>query len=423
MNLSLFIALRLGSKVTKDNKGSSRKSPSKLSNRIAIISVAVSIAIIIISLGVLGGFKREINRNLSGFSGEITLSAPGVEVTNSHFYINGDLSYISKIDSLDYVKSVNPVSYRTALLKTNDEIQGVLFKGVDSLYNLSFFKENLISGELPKYGNSYSNDILISNRLSSLLGYKVGDKVTSYFIDDDIKVRVFNVKGIYDAQLEELDKVLLIADIKHINRLNGWRDGKISAFEVDLEEGYNNLSALNIIDKQISTIMIDNSKDSDESVTLTTLRDNYYILYDWLTLLDINVLVILILMVAVAGVNMVSGILIILFENSAKIGLLKSLGMSSIDVSKVFLVKGGIIIGKGMLVGNVLAVLFCFVQDKFKLISLDPTNYFVSYVPIDISLLTLLLLNVISFVVIMVILIIPCNFISNVNPAKTLTIS
>lgn len=418
MNLNLFIALRLG------NKGSqSEKSPSNLSNKIAVISVAVSIAIIIISISVLGGFKDEINKNLSGFSGEITLSAPGVEVTNSQFYINGDLSYLSKIDSLEGVESINAVSYRTALLKTNSEIQGVLFKGVDSLYNLSFFKDRLISGEIPTYGAAYSNDILISKRLASLLGYSVGDRVTSYFIDDDIKARSFNIKGIYDAQLEELDKVLIITDIKHVSRLNGWKSGEVSAFEINSSSNVKSQRDLNKLEEQISNIMYDYTEDSDESVTISTLRESYYILYDWLTLLDINVVIILLLMIAVAGVNMVSGILIILFENIAKIGLLKSLGMKSLDISKIFLIRGGLIIGKGLIFGNIISGLFCFMQYNYKFIELDPTNYFVSYIPINISFVTLLLLNIISFIVIMIILTIPCHFITKVNPAKTLTVS
>ena len=302
-------------------------------------------------------------------------------------------------------------------------MQGVLFKGIDSLYSMDFFTRHLYKGELPKYTSvGFSNDILISKRMADMLGYDIGSNVDAYFIGDDIKVRRFNVSGIYDAQLEELDKILAIADIKHINRLNGWRDGEVSGYEILLKPGANSTSSLNKMETKLNNLIYEFSTDDDDSVTINSLRDTYYVLFDWLKLLDINVIVILTLMIAVAGVNMVSGILIILFEKISMIGLLKSMGMNNKNISKVFLYKAAIIIGRGMFWGNLIALTLFWIQYKFELISLNPNNYFVTFVPVKLTLLNVLLIDVISFVVIMLIVLIPTKFISSVSPAVTLRV-
>lgn len=416
MNLNLFIAFRIGKKGEKEGK------PSRLSNRIAAFSVAVSIAVMIISIAVLGGFRNEISEKARGYIGDMSISAPGVDITNEQYPIHGDLSVIPKIDSLPFVESIQKVSYRSGLMKTTDQIQGVMFKGVDSLYNMRFFKKYLYAGEVPVYGGGISNDILISKRLADMLGYAVGDGVQVYFIGDDVKVRKFRVSGIFDAQLEELDKALVIADIRHINRLNGWSNGEVSGFEILLTDQANKHGSGAREEQIISDMLYDESGEEDDSVTVNTLRDTFYILFDWLHLVDINVMIILSLMIAVAGVNMVSGILIILFENISQIGLLKALGMRTVDISKVFLVRGAVIVGKGLLWGNVFAGGLCYVQWKYELLTLNPSNYFVKHVPIDIDLLDVMMVNISAFLIIMVILIIPCHFISRVSPATTLVV-
>lgn len=416
MNLSFFIASRLG------GKGSSKGKPSRLSNKIAAVSVAVSIAVMIISIAVLGGFSKEIREKAGGFSGDMILSAPGVDIINWQYPVNGDLSFTGKIDSLDFVKQVQKVSYRSGLLKTPEQIQGVIFKGVDSVYSMDFFQKYLYAGEVPRYGDTLSNAIMISKRLADLLGYAVGDPVRAYFIDEDVKVRRFKIAGIFDAQLEEIDKVLVIADIRHISRLNGWRNGEVSGFEILLTGDTDKTGTLEKEEEKISDLIFAYSNDEDESVVLTLVKDKYYVLFDWLHLLDINVLIILVLMVAVAGVNMVSGILILLFENISKIGLLKALGMRNSQISKIFLLQASAIVGKGLLWGNLFAALLCYLEWKYKMIPLDPANYFVKYVPVDISMVTILLINVIAFAVIMTILLIPCHFIAKVSPARTLMV-
>lgn len=415
MNLSFYLASKIG------GKGEMNGRSGRLSNKIAAISVAVSIAVMIVSIAVLRGFSNEIREKSSGFSGDMTLSTLGVDIMNEQYPVPGDLAVIPHLDSLDFIRQIQKVSYRSGLIKTDDQIQGVVFKGVDSLYNLDFFGKHLYAGELPKYGNGYSEDILISKRLADLLGYAVGDKLLAYFIGEEVKVRKFNISGIYDAQLEEVDKVLVVADIKHISRLNGWQDGEVSGFEI-LLDGNASKSALERVEEEISTLVDQYAQDGDDAISLTSLREKYFILFDWLHLLDINVFIILALMIAVAGVNMVSGILIVLFENISKIGLLKALGMRNADISKVFLIQAASIVGKGLVWGNAIAGALCYLEWKYKFIALDPANYFVKYVPVNINLTTVLGVNVAAFVIIMAILLIPCHFIYRVSPAKTLMV-
>lgn len=422
MNLNFFIAKRIGKRASGNGK------LSKISNMIATVSVGISIAVMILAIAIANGFRSEIREKAAGFSGDATLSAPGVEIVQYQYPIKS-LPFINKIDSLPFVKTVQPVAYRTGLLKTEAQIQGVLFKGVDTTYDMAFFARYLSAGILPDYSfktdsTGYllppSNDILISKRLSDLLHYRVGDKVLAYFVEDDVTLRRFTVAGIFDAQLEELDKSLVIADLRHITRLNGWKNGEISGYEIVLngnERGmtkhYNDL---------IERILYDNTTEDDSSVVLRTLQERFYVLFDWLHLLDLNVLIILVLMIAVAGFNMISGLLIILFERISQIGLLKALGMRNRDISRIFLYRSSFIVVKGLVAGNVVALVLCYIEWKYKLIALNPVNYFVTYVPVELDWSVIVMLNVAAFLLIMIILVIPCHFISKISPARTLVV-
>ncbi len=422
MDLKLLIAGRIGKRVSSNGK------LSRISNTIATLSVGISIAVMILSIAISNGFRNEIREKTSGFSGDITLSAPGVDITN-HLYPIKPLSFIEKLDSLPYIKKAAPVAYRTAILKSDDAIQGVMFKGIDGNYDMEFFAKYLQEGSLPDYSIKKdsaskamppSGDIMISRRLADMLGYKVGDKTLAYFVDDNVQLRRFTIKGIFNAQLDELDKALVIADIRHISRVNGWKNGEVSGYEIVLDK--KRRSSADECAADIEKILYENTADEDDSVAANTLEERFYILFDWLHLLDMNVLIILALMMAVAGFNMVSGLLIMLFERISQIGLFKALGMKDGDISKVFLYRSSFIVAKGMLIGDIIAILFCWVEKTYKVVTLDPSNYFVSYVPIDISATTIIAINVAAFLLMMLILMIPCHMISRISPAKTLVV-
>lgn len=412
MDLNLFIAGKFGQHTTSNGR------LTRLSNIIATASVGISIAVMIISIAIANGFRSEIREKASGFNGDITLSAPGIDITN-HLYPIKPLPFIGKIDSLPEVESVQPVAYRTALLKSDTQIQGVMVKGVDGDYNLKFFSNCLVEGELPDYAQP-SNDILISRRLADMLGYKIGDKVLTYFVEDDVQLRRFNIKGIFNAQLDELDKTLVIADMRHVARVNGWRDGELSGYEIALQ-GKNEKQTAACAEK-IEEILFNNTGEDDSSVVANTLEDRFYVLFDWLHLLDVNVFVILALMVVVAGFNMISGLLILLFERISQIGLLKALGMKDKEIYKIFIWRASFTVFKGLVAGNAVAVILCWLENKHKFVELDPVNYFVNYVPIDITATTIITINVVAFALIMLAMLVPCMFISKVSPAKTLVV-
>ena len=250
------------------------------------------------------------------------------------------------------------------------------------------------------------------------LGFSVGDDVTVYFVGDEIKVRKFRLSGIFEAGFEEIDSRMAVADRRQIQRLNGWSYDEVSSLEVrtDVE------TDLNPVSRALEDIIVNAEDEDDTSLYVTDIRRLYGHLFDWMNLLDLNVLMVLVLMILVAGFNMVSAILIILFEQISTIGLLKSLGMTTREVGRVFLLRAGGIIGKGLLWGNVLGIGICLIQQYTHLLKLDPVNYFVSFVPIRLQIPALLLLNVVSALLILAIVSLSTRFIARVSPDKTMRV-
>lgn len=410
MRTSCFIAGRLGK-----HRGGRRLSG--MGNVIATVSVAVSIAVIIISMAVSGGFRHEIKEKAVGFCGDAVIApygAASASEADMSGYSMERIPYISEIEALPFVKNVQAVSYRPGLIKTDDEIQGIVLKGIGDDYDTGFFRDALLSGRLPEKDSS---EILVSKRIAAMLGFRTGDKATLYFISDDIKVRRFRISGIYSAQLEEYDKLYVITDIGEVNSINGWGENTVSNYEIIFNDHPE--KEMRRRDSEISSVIYGNAADGDPALSVTGLDSSMYRLLDWLHLLDTNVLIILILMIAVAGFNMVSCILIILFENISTIGVFKTMGMKDATVKEVFLAMGCKIVLYGLAAGNILALALCMVQKKFGIITLDPDNYFLTRVPVSIDPWSVLLANILSFAAIMLILTVPCHFISKISPART----
>ena len=413
MNVYFFIAEKISQKSHRKGR------LGKTSNLIAVTSVAISIAVMIIAICVADGFRTGIREKASGFSGDITLAPPGQDIVN-HLYPVKREGYTDSVARLKEVKNISPVAYRSALLKTTDQIEGIMMKGVDGTYDLSFFEHSLTEGALPRYRDSTSSDILMSRTLASRLGYKTGDTVTAFFIGEELSARLFKISGLYNAQLEGLDKKFIIADLRIIQDVNGWSAEQISGYEVSLKRS--NRNRLAKCCREIDEL-IGRHTPQEEDITMipTTVEERFYILFDWLRLLDINVLILLVLMTAVAGFNMISGLLIFIFEKMSHIGVLKALGMSNSGVAKIFLYRSAVLMLKGMAIGNAVALLFAGIQWKYELIKLDSANYSISYVPINIEPVTLILVNLLSFAIIMALLLLPCHMIGKVSPAKTIT--
>lgn len=404
MNLNLYIA---------------KKIKTSSNNTIACASVAISILVMFMAMVISDGFKREIKETSVGFSGEVFLLSPGQDITNQLYPISGRPSYIDKIHSLKGIESINDVAYTSGMLKSDESVQGIMFKGVDSTYSLDFFEKYLVEGTLPDFsGKSASNQILISERLASLMNYKCGDKITAYFVGESVRVRRFTISGLYNVRLDEMDKTLAIVDIRQTRRLNGWESDQVSNIEIKLAAGAN----ADKICREIEEIILDRPWD-DDSVIASQIRYIYPHIFDWLDLLNMNVLIILILMIVVAGFNMISGLLIILFEKTSMIGLLKALGMKTRDICRVFIYRGSFIVIKGMVIGNVIAIILSILQGVFHIIPLDPANYFVDHVPVYVNVPKIVILNVASFALMILIMIIPSFFIARVQPEKTIKVS
>lgn len=410
MRTSCFIAGRLGA-----HHG--RRRLSGMGNVIATVSVAVSIAVIIISMAVSGGFRYEIKEKAVGFCGDAVIAPYGATSASDadmSGYSMRRIPYLSEIEALPFVKNVQAVSYRPGLIKTDDEIQGVVLKGIGEDYDTGFFRDALVGGRLPEKDSS---EILVSKRMAAMLGFSIGDKATIYFISDAIKVRRFRVSGIYSAQLEEYDKLYVITGIGEVNSVNGWDGNTVSNYEVIFRD--HKEKEMRRRGSELSSVIYENAQDGDPALSVTGLDASMYRLLDWLRLLDTNVLIILILMIAVAGFNMVSCILIILFENISTIGVFKTMGMKDATVKEVFLAMGCRIVLYGLAAGNILALTLCLVQKKFGIVTLDPDNYFLTHVPVRIDIWKVLLADTLSFAAIMLILTVPCHFISRINPART----
>jgi lipoprotein-releasing system permease protein len=413
MNTYRYIAGKIrqgfGTDASSDRMGS-------VSTTIGMVSVALSIFVIIVAVCVLLGFRKEIRDKTSAFMGTMALVAPGQTPMNEKFPFSDNISFLDRLDSVQGVEGHFRVAYSSGLIKTPDNIYGAHFKGVDSLYNFSFFKDNISSGEIPKFGGRISPDVLMAARLAHRMGYGVGDEITAYFIGEEVKVRKFKIAGLFETQLENLDNTMILCDIRQVQRINGWEKDEISTIEIMLS-GNADIDRKNY---EITDLIYEESTDDDPPLFATSVKQIFPNLFDWLNLLDTNVLAILILMITVAGFNMISSLLIILFRNISTIGLLKAMGMTSRGVAKVFRHVALDIVARGLAAGAALAIILCAVQKHFKILTLDPDNYFVKYVPIEFNFIYIAAVVLLSLAAIMVILSLTSGFISRVSPDKTM---
>ena len=399
MGLKRFIASRL----------------SRRGNGIALVSVALSVAVMIVAVAVTSGFRNEIRAKATGFMGSVVLVPPGQTPFNESYPFDGQLSYIDELRAIPGVESVSGVGYRSGIIKAGDEIHGLYFKGVDSLFDFNFFRSSLVSGDLPNLSGRVSSDILISKRLADKLHFAQGDRLTAYFVGEEVRARNFTVCGIYDVRLEEMDETFAVIDLRQIRRVSGWNPDDVSCVEIRITPETDIDKALYAVEEV--EMFHGNNENGLFALSVKQIFSN---LFDWLSLLDLNVVMVLVLMMLVAGFNMISALLIILFRKIPMIGTLKSLGMTGSQVTRTFLLRASSIVLRGMLWGDVLALVLCFIQDKWHVIKLDPESYFVSYAPVHIEWLSVILVNAISFAIIMLLLSVTSRFISRVDPARTM---
>lgn len=371
----------------------------RFQGRIAVLTIAIASFIIIIAVAVSSGFRYELRNGIAGISGDIQLTSPYMNLIGEDNPVSRHPSFLPGLDSMECVESVKPVVYRAGIVKAGENIHGVILKGTpdggDSLY------------------------VTVPRRLGAMLGLSEGDRMLTYFIGSKVKARQFRIKEFYDDILGSDDNLIIYAGMSDLQRVNGWSEDEVSALEIVLKDKWRGTQKLSEVSDEIGSHILFNTPEDEDTVIATSAVRRYPQIFTWLDLIDFNVLFVLILMVIVAGFNMISSLLIMLFRNISMIGTLKSVGMTDRDISSVFLRVASSVVLKGMAAGNLLALIFCFVQGRTHLIRLNPENYFVSAVPVHISLPEVLAADLVSYLLIMVLLLLPCLFVSRVDPAKT----
>ena len=412
MNLPLFIAKRIYS-----DKGDKRK-VSRPAIHIAIIGVAIGLAVMIITVSVVLGFKHTIRDKVIGFGSHIQVhNLLTYSGTDPHpICINDSLMNVLKhIDGVDHVQRY---SYTQGILKTDDDFLGAMFKGIGPEYNTSFLKAHLTEGEIPQFSDTTSHyQLLMSKMIADKMRLKAGDKVYAYFIDnDDVRTRRYTVCGIYQTNMTRFDESLCFTDIWTASRLNGWNSDQFTGVEMTVKD-------FNRLDETADLFIQDiNRTSDDEGNTLTseTIYEAYPQVFSWLELLDLNVWIILILMICVAGFTMISGLLIIILERTHMIGILKAIGSRNAMIRHTFLWFSVFIIGQGLLWGNVIGIGIVLIQHYTGIITLDPQTYYVNEAPMELNIPLVVLINVATLLICVFVLIAPSYLISHIHPAKSM---
>ncbi len=411
LNFELFIAKRIiSSQPDKKNK-------TKPLVGTAILAISLGLAVMIISVAILTGFKKEITDKLVGFSSHIQITNLD---NNSSFETEPILatsSLINELRSISQIEHFHPFAIKAGIISTKTEMQGIVLKGIDNSYHTAFLESFLQEGEILKFSDTIaSNKVLISRTLSNLLKLRVGDKMPTYFIQTPPAARPFIVGGIYDSGLEEYDLKYIFCDIRHIQKVNSWSVDQITGFEIILKDDKDLVS----VAEDLSEFCVEQLATGSISLDVQTVKEISPGFFDFLRLTDTNVWVILTLMILVSGFNMISGLFILILNRTNMIGILKALGADNQSLRKIFLVQASFIIGIGLALGNLIGIALCMIQDFYKVIPLDPGSYFVDAVPINIQGIHVVSLNIGTLILTIAMLFIPSGIISRISPAKTI---
>lgn len=408
MNLELFIARRL-------LKGRGKSAVSVPIVKIALAGIALGVCFMLLSVFIITGFKKEIKDKLSGFFAHMNVVSYGNILSPAEERVSVSDTLLGALRGIDGVKDLYVYVTKPAILKSDKEIHGVVLNGVDSLYTGDFFKKNLLSGEFPDYRTPKASDeILISSAVAAYLGLQVGDRVGAHFVQDPPRLRSFTVKGIYETGFKEYDDVFAICDIRHLQRLNAWKGNEVTGIALELTD----LKDTQKMEEKVEDLLYAGNEEAFYSIT--TLRQTAPQLFDWLELINMNVWIILVLIVTVAGFNMVSGLLILILDKTVLIGILKALGYKDINLRKLFLYISVGLIGRGLIWGNILALLLGGAQYYGGIVHLDPASYYMDTVPVYFNVYYILLLDIGVLVVSTLMLVVPTMLISRINPIQVI---
>lgn len=408
MNLEFFIARRLIS--AKQHKSSISAPIIK----IAIVAIAIGVIMMLVAFATGIGLQQKIREKMSAFTGHITIS--NYDNNNSQVSlksISKEQDFYPEFTSVDGIAHVQATAYKGGVIRTASDFEGIIVKGVGTDYKWDYFEDFLIEGELPNYSDGLNEQVLISEYIANRLGFKVGDKVVTYFLREDSRktplLRAFEVKGIYSSGFQEFDELYMITDIRHIQRLNKWDENEVGNFEVFLED----FSELDEKGRQIY-------ENTGSFLDTRTIKQKYFSIFEWLSLFDFNIALIIGIMILVAGINMITALLVLILERTQMIGILKALGSNDWSIRKIFLYNAGYLILLGLFWGNLIGLGLLFAQKYLKLIPLNPETYYVTEAPVYIGWEYILGVNIGTLILCMLMLLVPSFIITRITPVKAM---
>jgi len=408
LNLPVFIANRLSGKDKENLSGPV--------TRIAVITIALGLSVMILSVAVLVGFQSEIRNKVIGFSGAIKIDNFDENASYESSPVSIDQPFYPGLEKVKGIKHIQVYTLKAGIIKTEDQLQGVVLKGISTDYDWTFLKDHLVSGSIFQVNDSIpSADILISGMISRKLNLKTGDEVRMYFLsgsETQPRGRKFTVSGIYETGLEEFDEVYVIGDLRHIQRLNNWNSDMVSGFEVFIND-------FKSLDKMGELVY----QTIGYNLNAETVTQSYPQIFDWLRLMDINVVIILVLMILVAGITIISTLLIMILERTNMIGILKALGIKNTDLRKLFVHLTARIIARGLLWGNIAGIGIALIQDWTRIVPLEKESYYIAYVPVSLNITHILLINACTFAICLVMVLIPGYIIGKITPVKAIRFS
>jgi lipoprotein-releasing system permease protein len=403
LNFELFTALKLIRSKSSDNSGRNNIRP--IIN-IALAGIAISVSVMILSIAIVTGFQNEIREKIIGFGGHITISnfqsTDGFETIP----ISTDQPFYPELDTLDKVSNIQVYANKTGILKTKEEILGIVLKGIGSDFDWTFFKEYLVDGDTLTFNDSTkSNNVVISQKIANKMDLNVGDNFLVFFIrKNKPRPRKFTITGIYATSLEGFDDLFIIGDIRHIQRLNGWNEDQVGGFEINLKK-YEDLD-------EIDDFVFNNIPFEYKTTTIINRNQN---LFGWLDLQDINVTIIIGLMILVSGINMASALLIMILDRTRMIGIFKSMGATNASIRKLFLYIATYLMIVGLFWGNLIGLSLALIQKYFKILTLPAETYYLTHIPINIELGSIILLNIFTLLICLVMLIAPTYIVTRIS--------
>ncbi len=388
--------------------------------KIAISAIAIGMIMMIISVATGIGLQEKIREKVSAFNGHIIISNfNDAQSEVSSAPISTEQEFYPKFTSVKGISHIQAVAGKSGIIRTENAFEGIIFKGVGKDYKWNLLEEYLVEGKLPTVSGGLNEQVLISQFLANRLELKTGDRFNTFFLKEEANqkpnLRVFEIAGIYNSGFQEFDATYIIGDIRHIQRINKWSATEVGAFEVFVDD----FDKISEIGNQVYENTF-NAQDASKSLDTQTIVDKFYYIFEWLTLFDFNIIIILVVMIVVATINMVVALLVLILERTQMIGILKALGASNWNIREIFLYNAGYLILRGLFWGNLIGISLIVIQQHFGIITLNPENYYVTEAPVYINWLYLLLLNVGTILVCLIVLLIPSYLITKISPVKAI---